>query len=44
MCSGVKDSLKAVEGVFQCEVSVKGRAVEDVAESMNNGAERVWGI
>ena len=39
-CSGVKGSLKKVEGVFRCKICVQGHT-EEVVESMNNGVERV---
>ena len=39
-CSGVKGSLKKVEGVFRCKMCVQGHT-EEVAESMNNVVERV---
>ena len=41
--SGVKGSLKTVNGDFQGKVCIQGRIVVDVAESMNNGADKVEG-
>ena len=38
-CSGVKWSLKKVEGVFRCKICVEGHT-EEVVENMNNGVER----
>ena len=43
-CSGVKGSLRKVEGVFRCRTCVRGRVADDVAEGMNNGVERVEGF
>ena len=40
-CSGVKGSLRKVEGVFRCRTCVQGRIMDDVAERMDNGIERV---
>mgnify|MGYP003401710716 FL=1 len=40
-CSGVKGSLKKVEGVFRCRVCVQGRVVAGSTESMDDGIERV---
>ena len=41
-CSGAKGLLKKMERVFQCKV--RGRVMEVVAESMNNGAGRDVGF
>ena len=38
-CSGVKGSLRKVEGVFQCKVCSQGRVLDVVVEGMDNGVE-----
>jgi len=43
-CSGVKGSLRKVEGVFQCKVCSQRGVLDVVVESMDNGVERVEGI